>query len=273
MVLGRKVAAFVAASAFTLAAGPLTANAAWEDQLSGSTVWSVAYECQTDLFTVNAHDPALSHYRINMESFTDNQWSATATVREVTVIGPTTVNLIIPMTEVISSHGLQRSQWTAIYVVDTNNGSDVVTGTFVDTRGCPKSPDPTPSPGPSVHNQPSPLPSPTPTKPTPQRTKQPVAPRPSIKLPKAKYRVGKTIRMPKWTKSGAPAQWSTYASSKRVCRSRTKYLYTDKYRQLVFRSKIVTLRPGLCRFQVFSRGNPGEGTLAFKGTFRVVRRK
>lgn len=238
-------------------------------------VWSAAYSCQTDLFTVSAQNPRSSHYEVEMDSLIDGQWSPLVKVRELTVTGPMLVNWTIPMAEAESTFGVPRSIHTEIAVVDTLNGSEVVTGTVVNTVGCPREPDPTVTPGTPVVGEP-----PSDAPPAVQPKTSPTVPiktRPTqkVRLPKKSYKVGKKIRLPRRTQAGAPVIWSTFPSwnpkHQHVCVARSRFIREERGRPLE-RSTIRTLHPGRCRYQVYSDGYPGDEVLAMNGTFRVKKR-
>ena len=231
--------------------------------------WAVSYSCQTDVFSVTAQTPSASHYDIKMY---DNTNSSSAVVRQLDIVDQPSVDLQIPMTEA-EGLGIQRDSNTEIAVIDTPNGQNVVAGTIVNTVGCPKEPEPTPTITPIITPEPSLAPTIT-TEPAPTYTPAPKVYQ-QVKMPKSNYRVGRKIKLPIRTKSGAPTTWTTFPSknknNKKVCKVTDRYLGLEMGKSLV-RSKIITLRPGRCRYQVFSDGLPGEEFLGKNGSFKVVRK-
>ena len=231
--------------------------------------WAVSYSCQTDIFSVSAQNPANSNYKIDISSITNN---TSATVREFDSVDQPNLDMQIPMAEA-EALGITEDKYTSIDVIDTLNAGNVVVGAVVDTVGCPKEPEPTPNPTVTIEPAPifpiTPIPEPTPTNTeTPRQVQQ-------VKLPNKKYKVGKTIKMPMRTKAGAPVSWSTYKkknkNGKRVCLSRNKIIRVVDGSP-VLKTKIKTLHPGQCRYQVYSPGFPGDEVLAKKGSFKVVKK-
>ena len=275
-MLGSFAAAALAASVLTphnYYSEPAQAETNYSvDDVTAQTLgtWAVSYSCQTDIFSVSAQSPAASHYEINISSLNNNQ---TAKVREFDITNEPNIDMQIPMSEA-EAMGVSEDALTSIEVIDTLDGYNIVTGTVVDTVGCPKEPEPTPTPTltnpeptPTISITPIPEPTPTNTE-TPRRVQQ-------VKLPNKKYKVGKTIKMPMRTKAGAPVSWSTYKkknkNGKRVCLSRNKIIRVVDGSP-VLKTKIKTLHPGQCRYQVYSPGFPGDEVLAKKGSFKVVKK-
>jgi hypothetical protein len=232
--------------------------------------WAVSYSCQTDIFSVSAQSPAASHYEVYISSLNNNQ---SAKVREFDITTEPNIDMQIPMSEA-EAMGVSEDSLTSIEVVDTLDAGNVVTGTVVDTVGCPREPEPTPTititPTPEPTQSISPNPSPTTTIPVgEQKITQ------NVKMLKKKYRVGKKIKTPMKSKTGYPLAWDALPSrnkkNKKVCQDKTKIIRYDNYRP-IYRTKIKTLNPGKCRYTVYSAGWLNEEILFKKSKFKVVKK-
>jgi hypothetical protein len=231
--------------------------------------WAVSYSCQTDIFSVSAQSPAASHYEVYISSLNNNQ---SAKVREFDITTEPNIDMQIPMSEA-EAMGVSEDSLTSIEVVDTLDAGNVVTGTVVDTVGCPREPEPTltPSPEPTITETPIVVePTSTPTASESPLTQQ------RIKMPKKKYKVGKTIKMPMRTQTGTPALWGVKKSrnkkNKKVCKPKTNFIGLEN-NEPVERTKIITLHPGKCNYSVFAVGRGNQELLFVKGSFRVLKKK
>ncbi len=215
--------------------------------------WAVSYSCQTDIFSVSAQSPAVSHYEVYISSLNNNQ---SAKVREFDITTEPNIDMQIPMSEA-EAMGVSEDSLTSIEVVDTLDAGNVVTGTVVDTVGCPKEPEPTPS----ITITPTPEPTPTITttpEPTPSPTNSRIAevdkPKPVkkllLKLPN-KMKRGQVKDLPDSTKNGFLIGYRVVGKNKKNKRV-AKILYTGKKKD---DQKIKSLDKGKARLQ-FSIGDP-----------------
>lgn len=229
--------------------------------------WAVSYSCQTDIFSVTAQNPSPSEYEINMFSHSNQ---ASAVLRDITVTDQASIDLDISMLEA-ETYGIIRDENTEIGVIDKLDNGNIMTGTIVNTLGCPKDPEPIITPEPTPTESPSVVITPTPT---PSSTFQPRIQQ-YVKMPKNKYKVGKKIKMAMRTKTGAPTTWATLPSrnkrNKKTCKASSKFIKLEKNRPLL-KTKIKTLHPGVCKFAVSSYGVPGEDFLLKRGSFRVTKK-
>jgi hypothetical protein len=147
-MLGGFAAAALAASVLTphnFYAEPAQAETNYSvDDVTAQTLgtWAVSYSCQTDIFSLSAQNPANSHYKVDISSLNNNQ---TAKVREFDITNEPNIDMQIPMSEA-EAMGVSEDALTSIEVIDILDGYNIVTGTVVDTVGCPKEPEPTPTP-------------------------------------------------------------------------------------------------------------------------------
>lgn len=236
-------------------------------QILGS--WAVSYSCQTDIFSINVQTPPPSTYDVKMYS---NQNNTFVKIRDFIVVDEPSLEIQIPMSEA-ESLGVERSTNTEIDIYDAVNGPTLVGGTVVDTVGCPREPEPTltPSPEPTITETPIVVePTPTPTASESPLTQQ------RIKMPKKKYKVGKTIKMSMRTQTGTPALWGVKKSrnkkNKKVCKPKTNFIGLEN-NEPVQRTKIITLHPGKCNYSVFAVGRGNQELLFEKGSFRVTKKK